>query len=89
MVEFATEEELKLLRQFEAADPKQEDPMVFVGGFDPLSIDGARQTVCGGCGRAIWLSPSTQETIRERGDRPTEFMCVLCLAKLVEEEGQP
>jgi hypothetical protein len=86
MVATASERDLELLRKLGAADAKQEEPMVFVGGPDPMGIVGSKQTVCG-CGAEIWLSPSTQKVLAERGDRPSQMMCIFCLARIVKEES--
>jgi hypothetical protein len=79
----APEDFRKFLERVEVAHAQQPEPMTIVCAMDPAGITGAKQTECSGCRGKIWLSPSTQQMLAERGDLPTKLICPNCMFKAI------
>ena len=77
----------------QAADFKQEEPVLVACGIDHLGVAGMKQVSCAFCTRPAWMARSTQEMIAEKQLQPT-FICVRCLVtqmrrQFKEAEGKP
>jgi hypothetical protein len=63
----------------------EEEPMVIVAAaFHNAIIPGSKAVKCG-CGTEVWLSPSTQVMIKERGDTPTQIICTSCFSQALKK----
>jgi hypothetical protein len=69
-------------RMMNVEDVSKDDVLVIVASSDPAQIVGAKQAQCG-CGRLVWLSPSTQKVLIERGRYPTRISCISCVTENV------
>lgn len=61
-------------------------PVTMICGPHHGNINGSQQRLCE-CGAIIWISPSTQEELKKRGDAPTRLICMRCGGKAIAEEG--
>jgi hypothetical protein len=60
------------------------EPMTLLAGSFHNGITGCVQVDCS-CGRKVWLTPSTQEMLKQRGDSPYTIQCNKCF-KLEEHK---
>lgn len=70
--------------EFCASSPEE---VIVIASTDHCGIAGCKQAFCK-CGKPVWLAPSTQEMLAERGANPTRIMCVLCLWQLILKTGE-
>lgn len=64
-------------------DLKSDEELCVVASPDYCAIKGSKQAVCG-CGTRVWLSPSTQEVMTQRGAAPTRIICSACWRRTLE-----
>jgi hypothetical protein len=57
-----------------------DEEIVIICGPDHGGVEGSKQVQCG-CGELVWLSPSTQALLIERGRYPTRIICMSCFRK--------
>ena len=63
--------------------------LIVVATDNHCGIQGSLQTQCT-CTRLVWLSPSTQAMLKDRGHAPTIVMCSVCfLAELERRREGP
>jgi hypothetical protein len=67
------------LEKVDVADPRNAEPMIVACNTESLGITGSKQAACCDCFAKIWLSPSTQQMLAERGDLPTFLICPQCM----------
>lgn len=73
----------KAVEEGRLKDINEVDPngaFVIVCGPDHCGIEGSKQVKCE-CGAAIWMSPSTQEILKEREQLPTRVLCYTCATR--------
>jgi hypothetical protein len=68
-------------------DVPADAPLTVVAATEHGGITGSKQALCA-CGAAVWLSPSTQATIKARGDVPTPVICGSCFGKAMKEKNE-
>jgi hypothetical protein len=61
----------------EMTEAEKEEEMIIVCGPDHGGVEGSKQVQCG-CGELVWLSPSTQAMLIERGRYPSRVICMSC-----------
>jgi hypothetical protein len=61
----------------EMSETEKEEEMIIVCGPDHGGVEGSKQVQCG-CGETVWLSPSTQAMLIERGRYPSRIICMSC-----------
>jgi len=54
-----------------------DEEIVIICGPDHGGVEGSKQVQCG-CGEPVWMSPSTQEALIERGRYPSRIICMSC-----------
>jgi len=65
------------------ADDLPDDELVVIAAGYTTDINGSKQVTCG-CGKKVWISPSTQELLPKHPNHVIACTeCVLCMA----EEG--
>lgn len=72
-----------------ACDIPDDGPVTVVAAPEHFGIDGAKQAKCG-CGRIVWLSPSTQEMMKARDAVPTllRVLCVWCFTSELKRDSR-
>lgn len=61
----------------------KDDLLTVVATDSHCGIEGSKQALCE-CGIRVWLSPSTQEMLKERGVAPTVIVCTACFVRECE-----
>jgi hypothetical protein len=61
----------------ELTEAEKEEEMLIVCGPDHGGVEGSKQVQCR-CGELVWLSPSTQAMLIERGRSPSRIICMSC-----------
>ena len=74
--------------RIKALDFDMDDVVTVLAGPNHGGVTGSVQSKCG-CGSMVWLSPSTQEMMQQRGDKPTIIMCRQCALKIAQEAAKP
>jgi len=70
--------------RIKSVDVSMDEVVTIMAGPNHGGVTGSIQTKCG-CGSLVWLSPSTQEMMQQRGDKPTVIMCIECALKVAME----
>ena len=73
------------IKSMDEADPTE--PLVVVASANHCGIVGCLQARCD-CGEPVWLSPSTQEMLKERGANPTRIICTACFTLEIENRRE-
>lgn len=60
-------------------------PVTMICGPSAGGIKGSKQALCE-CGAVIWISPSTQKILAERGAVPTRLICMRCGGQAIQNE---
>jgi hypothetical protein len=73
-----------------AHDDKQgaidtDDVLIVIAALNHGGITGATQSICE-CGRKVWISPSTQAMLKERGAKPHRKLCIACFVIALKKE---
>jgi hypothetical protein len=61
----------------ELTEAEKVEEMIIVCGPDHGGVEGSKQVQCD-CGELVWLSPSTQAMLIERGRSPSRIICMSC-----------
>lgn len=69
------------------AEADKDEVLTVVATGNHYGIIGCVQTRCA-CGERVWLSPSTQAMLKERGATPTRIVCSLCFLSELESQRE-
>lgn len=75
------------LRPFDSDTATDGETMLVVASGDHCGITGSKQARCE-CGKPVWVSPSTQAMIIERGVNPTRVICTVCFLGVIERRRE-
>jgi hypothetical protein len=71
------------LNSTDSIDPNE--PIIVCAGSDHGGVTGSVQRNCHGCRCLVWLSPSTVEMIKNRGDAPYSILCLECVMETTKK----
>jgi sulfur transfer protein SufE len=80
---------LRRMLQPQEGLPSSDEELTIAASPTHGGITGSKQLVCCECKSKVWIAPSTQEMMRQRGaDAPTRIVCTPCLVASLKDSRE-